>query len=111
MADPIELPSEIPFNSVRVLMSFVRGKAPWDRDTLACAVTLVAYGAALAVPTGPRPVGELHDPAPIETKVCESLQALLDGEGAAPGVVGFGAVLWPVVIEFLISQILKRLAS
>ena len=56
-------------------------------------------------------MGELHDPAPIETKVCESLQALLDGEGAAPGAVGFGAVLWPVVIEFLISQILKRLAS
>jgi hypothetical protein len=25
--------------------------------------------------------------------------------------VGFGAVLWPVVIEFLIAQILKRLAS
>lgn len=109
--DPMALPTELPVNSLRILLQFVRGKTEWNGEVLAAGVTVIAYAANLASP-GPKVVGAngpLGDPAPLETKVAEGLQLALDQ--ADQPQVSMGIIPWVLIVEFIASAIVKRLLS
>jgi formate hydrogenlyase subunit 3/multisubunit Na+/H+ antiporter MnhD subunit len=50
MSDRIQLPTELPLNSLKILLDFGRQRQPWSQTTLAAACTVVLYGVTLAVP-------------------------------------------------------------
>lgn len=110
MSDPIEIPTDFPLNSITTLLAFVRGKEPYGRTVLASAITVIAYGANMAV--APKVVGApapLTDPAPMEQKVAEALQAALDQHSQPQ--VSMGIIPWALIVDYAIQLILKKVFS
>jgi hypothetical protein len=106
--DPIQLPSEFPAISIKILLDFVRGRTEWGRDVLAAAITVVAYGAQMAIP--PKVVGSapspLGDPAPFETKAAEALEQALT-QHTEPQVKS-GIIPWALIIDYAIQLLLRK---
>lgn len=106
--DPIQLPTEFPSISIKTLLDFVRGRTEWGRDVLAAALTVVAYGAQMAIP--PRVVGSLPppvgDPAPLDTKAAEALEQAL-AQHSEPGVK-MGLIPWVLIVDWAIQLLLRK---
>lgn len=112
MADPVEIVREFPANSIKILLSFARGKEAWGEPVAAAALTVISYGVGLGVQ--PKVFGgELEDPAPLAQKVSEALQAALDQheELKAGGVEAkaFLPIPWVLIAEWGFQLILRKL--
>jgi hypothetical protein len=104
--DPIQFPSEFPSQSIRTLLDFVRGRQPFGRGVAESAWTVAGYGAGLGLPVQAMGTAPLADPAPLEQKVAEGLQAALDAN--EPGAEVKGLVPWVLIVEFAINLLLKK---
>ena len=101
MSDPIQFPTEMPLNSLRILLDFGRQRQPWNQSTLAAACTVVLYGVTLAVPA-PAGAGEAEDPVSAIESVIENA----DSPEAFTGVVPWALIIsWAAKI--LIENLLK----
>lgn len=110
MADPIEIPRELPMASLSILLKFARGVKTWSPEVAAAALTLVAYGYGLSIGQPPV-VGELPDPLPLDTAVIQALEQAIESGTTAPEAIGLGIIPWALLVEFAISALLRHLSK
>jgi hypothetical protein len=102
MFDPIQLPNELPINSLKILLDFARQKQPWGRDVLAAAATVALYGAQIAVPAPSMATGEEFNP---ET----ALEAAISQAEAPDEIKQFFPIPWVLLAQWAIGLLINRL--
>jgi hypothetical protein len=102
MFDPIQLPNELPINSLKILLDFARQKTPWGRDVLAAAATIALYGAQIAVPAPSMETGEAFDPEAV-------LEAAISQGEAPDEVKQFLPIPWVMLAQWAITLFINRL--
>jgi hypothetical protein len=104
MFDPIQLPNELPINSLKILLDFARQKTPWGRDVLAAAATVALYGAQIAVPAPSMDTGEAFDP---ET----ALESAISQAEAPDEIKQFLPIPWVLLAQWAIGLLINRLSK
>lgn len=102
MFDPIQLPNELPVNSLKILLDFARQKTPWGRDVLAAAATVGLYGAQLAVPAPSMATGEDFNPE----EVLESAISQAEGQAEAKQ---FLPIPWIMLAQWALGLLLNKI--
>jgi hypothetical protein len=102
MFDPIQLPNELPINSLKILLDFARQKQPWGRDVLAAAATVALYGAQIAVPAPSMETGEAFDPE-------AALEAAISQAEAPDEAKQFLPIPWVLLAQWAIGLLINRL--
>ena len=105
MFDPIQLPNELPVNSLKILLDFARQRTPWGRDVLAAAATVGLYGAQLAVPAPTMATGNEFDPEAV------LLEAIHQAESKDDNVKEFLPIPWVMLAQWALGLLLNRLTK
>ena len=104
MFDPIQLPNELPVNSLKILLDFARQRTPWGRDVLAAAATVGLYGAQLAVPAPSMATGEDFSPE-------EALEDAIRQAEAGSDTKQFLPIPWVMLAQWALGLLLNRLTK
>ena len=104
MFDPIQLPNELPVNSLKILLDFARAKQPWGRDVLAAAATVGLYGAQLAVPAPTMATGEEFNPE-------AALEAAISQAEGQTDAKQFLPIPWVMLAQWALGLLLNRLTK
>lgn len=104
MFDPIQLPNELPINSLKILLDFARQKQPWGRDVLAAAATVALYGAQIAVPAPSMATGEEFNPE-------ATLEAAISQAEAPDEIKQFLPIPWMLLAQWAIGLLINRLSK
>lgn len=104
MFDPIQLPNELPINSLKILLDFARQKTPWGRDVLAAAATVALYGAQIAVPAPSMATGEDFNPE-------AALEAAISQAEAPDEIKQFLPIPWMLLAQWALGLLLNKIAG
>lgn len=98
---------DYPTNDLETLLAFARHQRGWDAGTLAAAIQVAHYGAAVAMARGPAkpPAGTPEDPAPLHQVVAENLTQAL-AESADPPAIS--TVKWTILVEWALVLVTER---
>lgn len=102
MFDPIQLPNELPVNSLKILLDFARQKQAWGRDVLAAAATVALYGAQLAVPAPSMATGEDFSPE-------AALEAAIAQAEAGDEAKQFLPIPWIMLAQWALGLLLNKI--
>lgn len=107
MSDPIEIPSIIPLNSLKHLLSFAQGNEKFCKKCAASILTVAAYGSQfLPIPeegTDAKAEGEVNDAYAISV-----LQGVILAEEDG---VKTGVVPWEIIVAFAVKKLLEYLTK
>lgn len=104
MFDPIQLPNELPVNSLKILLDFARQKTPWGRDVLAAAATVGLYGAQMAVPAPSMATGEDFNPEEVLEDAIRQAEAGSDTKQFIP-------IPWVMLTQWALGLLINRLTK
>jgi hypothetical protein len=102
MFDPIQLPNELPVNSLKILLDFARQRTPWGRDVLAAAATVALYGAQLAVPAPTMSTGEAFEPEAVLEAAIAQAEGQTDAKQFLP-------IPWMLLAQWALGLLINRL--
>lgn len=89
---------------LQTLLAFSRGGKGWDHEVLEACLDLSRHAVSTAIPAAPKAprIGTPEDPAPLMTKVVESLQAAIDELEVASIP---GKVRWSLLVEWALQTV------
>jgi len=102
MFDPIQLPNELPVNSLKILLDFARQRTPWGRDVLAAAATVGLYGAQLAVPAPTMATGEAFEPEAVLEAAIAQAEGQTDAKQFLP-------IPWVMLAQWALGLLLNKI--
>jgi hypothetical protein len=107
MSDPIELPSVLPLNSFKHLLSFAQGNEKFCKKCIASCLTVAAYGAQFI------PIPEDGTTAKAEGVTNDAYAiSLLEGLIAAEELgVKTGVIPWEIIVAFAVKKLLEYLSK
>ena len=102
MSDPIELPTTLPLNSLRVLLQVARGEHALDECVAASGLTVLGYVAGLYLPAH----DAAQETAPAAT-IADALESAI--ASAEPQPAGAPNINWKQIAEFIITIVIKAI--